>query len=227
MNPVVADFNMGPAPGPVHPRQEMPVGYHPGMGMPNGMNIHPGHQAAGMPNARHRKLAIQLFDGKELYHGLASKFLEWGKEFVRPNGFAERACGLGWPEDIKVDVLEQHPAGKAQTYYRLQVETWWRESKTFEHAMQMMLQTFSTKISQAQCMKLFTASNASHRSWTDHFLYLTAISDTCGGEDNLVLDNVVHYSRSADAYDNVVQVEHPSNGPPTLIGRIGAICAVK
>ena len=43
-------------------------------------------------------------------------------------------------------------------------------------------------------MKLFTAPKASHRSWTDQFLYLTAVSDACGGADNLVLDNIVHYA---------------------------------
>ena len=76
VNPIVTDFNMGPAPGLAHPRQEMPAGYHPSVGMPNGMYPHPGQQAAGMPDARHRKLAIQPFDGKELYHGLGSGFLE-------------------------------------------------------------------------------------------------------------------------------------------------------
>ena len=60
--------------------------------------------------------------------------------------------------------------------------------------MQRMLQTFNTKISPAQSMKLFTAPKASHRSWTDHFLYLTAVSDACGGADNLVLFKIVHYA---------------------------------
>ena len=60
--------------------------------------------------------------------------------------------------------------------------------------MQRLLQTFSTKISPAQSMKLFTAPKASHRSWTDHFLYLTAVSDACGGADTLVLDNIVHHA---------------------------------
>uniref|UniRef100_A0AAV1UJ54 Uncharacterized protein n=1 Tax=Peronospora matthiolae TaxID=2874970 RepID=A0AAV1UJ54_9STRA len=147
-----------------------------------------------MPDAHQRKLTLHAFDGKELYHGLGCGFMEWGKEFVRQVGFAERACGFVWPEDIKVDVLGQHLANKAQTYYRRQVETWWFENQTLEHAMQRLLQTFTTKISPAQSMKLFTAPKASHQSWTDHFLYLTAVSDACGGADNLVLDNIVHYA---------------------------------
>ena len=60
--------------------------------------------------------------------------------------------------------------------------------------MQRMLHTFSTKISPKQIMKHFTAPKASHRSWTDHFLYLKAVSDACGGADSLVLDNIVHYA---------------------------------
>ncbi|CAI5746298.1 unnamed protein product [Peronospora destructor] len=114
---------------------------------PATMYVHPGLQVTGMPDAQHRKLALQPFDGKELYHGLGSGFLEWGKEFVRQVGFAK--CGCAWPEDIKVDVLGQHLAGKAQTYYRRQVETWWSESQTLEHAMQRLLQTFNTKTSPA------------------------------------------------------------------------------
>nr|CCA24799.1 hypothetical protein PITG_16835 [Albugo laibachii Nc14] len=43
-------------------------------------------------------------------------------------------------------------------------------------------------------MKLFTTPKALHRSWTDHFLYLTAVSDACEGADNLVLKNIVHYA---------------------------------
>ena len=88
-----------------------------------------------MPEAQQRKLALHPIDGKDLYHDLGCGFMEWGKEFVRQVGFEERACSFDWPEDIKIDVLGQHLAGKAQTYYRLQVETWWIESQTLDHAM--------------------------------------------------------------------------------------------
>uniref|UniRef100_A0AAV1T185 LAGLIDADG endonuclease n=1 Tax=Peronospora matthiolae TaxID=2874970 RepID=A0AAV1T185_9STRA len=167
-----------------------------------------------MTDAQQRKLALQPFDEKELFHGLGSGFMEWGKEFVRKVGFAERACSFAWPKGIKVDVLGRHLAerhkaerhistivgrlrhggSKAHKYYRRQVETRWLESNTLEHTMQRMLKTFTTKISPAQSMKLSTAPKATHRNWTDHFLYLTAISDACGGTNNLVLDNIVHYA---------------------------------
>ena len=60
--------------------------------------------------------------------------------------------------------------------------------------MPRLLQTFTTKITPAQSMKLFTAAKSPQRSWTEHFLYLTAVNDACGGADNLVLDNIVHYA---------------------------------
>ena len=43
-------------------------------------------------------------------------------------------------------------------------------------------------------MKIFTAPESSKRSWTEHYLYLVAVSETCGGADNLVQDNIVHYA---------------------------------
>lgn len=58
--------------------------------------------------------------------------------------------------------------------------------------MQLLLHAFATKINPAQSMKLFTAPKSSRRSWTEPFLYLTAMSDACGGADHLVLDNIVH-----------------------------------
>ena len=128
--------------------------------MTNRGYLYPGHPAIGMPDAREQNLALQPFDGKELYYGLDTGFIEWSKKFVRQVGFAERACGFMWPEDIKVDFFGQHSAGKAQTYYRRQVETWRREVQTLEHTMQRRLQTFTTKISPAQSMKLFTALKA-------------------------------------------------------------------
>ena len=54
--------------------------------------------------------------------------------------------------------------------------------------------TLTIKITPAQSMKLFTTTKALHRSWTEHSLYLTAVSGACGGANNLVLDNIVHYA---------------------------------
>eukprot|EP00644_Phytophthora_capsici_P017110 jgi/Phyca11/46259/gw1.96.28.1 len=60
--------------------------------------------------------------------------------------------------------------------------------------MQRLLHTFATKITPAQSMKIFTAPKSAKRSWTEHYLYLVAVSEACGGAENLVLDNIVHYA---------------------------------
>ena len=60
--------------------------------------------------------------------------------------------------------------------------------------MQRLLHTFATKITPAQSMQIFTAPKSSKRSWTEHYLYLVAVSEACGGADNLVQDNIVHYA---------------------------------
>ncbi|KAG2790976.1 hypothetical protein PC129_g21386 [Phytophthora cactorum] len=60
--------------------------------------------------------------------------------------------------------------------------------------MQRLLYTFATKITPTQSMKMFTAPKSAKRSWTEHYLYLVAVSEACGGADNLVLDNIVHYA---------------------------------
>ena len=59
--------------------------------------------------------------------------------------------------------------------------------------MQRLLHTFETKITPAQSMKIFTAPKSPKRSWTEHYLYLVAVSEACGGTDNLVQDKIVRY----------------------------------
>ncbi|CAI5711704.1 unnamed protein product [Peronospora destructor] len=85
-----------------------------------------------VPDARQRKLNIRQFDGKELYQGLGSGFLSWGKKFVREVSFAERASEFPWSEDVKIDVLGHNLAGMAENYYSRQVEGWWQESPTLD-----------------------------------------------------------------------------------------------
>ncbi|GMF47391.1 unnamed protein product [Phytophthora fragariaefolia] len=84
-----------------------------------------GNQVTRYPDARQKKLAIRPFDGKELYVGLGSGFLEWGHRFERQVALTQLACGFTWPEDVKVDLLGHYLARTAEKYYNKQVETWW------------------------------------------------------------------------------------------------------
>ncbi|OWZ17990.1 hypothetical protein PHMEG_0007990, partial [Phytophthora megakarya] len=109
---------------------------------------------------------------RELYVGLGSGFLEWGRRFERQVNIAQSACGFPWPEDVKLPTLQ--------------------------YVMEKMLETFKTTITPTQAMKLFTATKDPKRSWPEHYMYLVAISEACGNSaDYLVLDNIVQYA-SAD-----------------------------
>lgn len=54
-------------------------------------------------------------------------------------------------------------------------------------------QTFKTAITPAQSMNLLTSRKEASRSWPEHFLFLVAMSDACGGAASLVLNNIVQY----------------------------------
>ena len=71
------------------------MGPSPGLGMP-GLRFHqPGQIRVGVPDGRQRKLAVQPFDGKELYHGFGSGFLESGKGFGKSASPSVRAVLFG------------------------------------------------------------------------------------------------------------------------------------
>nr|BAP68807.1 RxLR effector candidate protein [Hyaloperonospora arabidopsidis Emoy2] len=57
------------------------------------------------PNEIQRKLSIRKLDGSELYKGIGSGFLDWGRKFLCAINLAESSCGFTWSEDVKVDLL--------------------------------------------------------------------------------------------------------------------------
>ena len=86
-------------------------------------------------NASQRKLSIRKFDGTELYKGLGSGFLDWGRTYLRAVNLAESSCGFTWTEDVKVDLLGHHLSGTAEQYYHKQVDTWWNQRPTLDYVM--------------------------------------------------------------------------------------------
>ena len=80
-----------------------------------------------------------------------------------------------------------------ERYYQKQVDTWWLEDATLDHAMDRLLHTFRTTITESQSMNILTARKYPKRSWPEYLLYFVAVCDSCaGGAEAQVLYNIVH-----------------------------------
>ncbi|OWZ21672.1 hypothetical protein PHMEG_0003732 [Phytophthora megakarya] len=75
--------------------------------------------------------------------------------------------------------------------------------------MQRLLHNFVTKITLAQSMKMFTAPKSAKRSWTEHYLYLVAVSEACGhlvNDANLLEDAADFESQCVAAEGGTLKV---------------------
>ena len=81
-----------------------------------------------VPDELQRRLTIRKFDGSELYRGIGSGFLDWGRTFMCQVQYAQVACGFDWSKYVKTDLLGNYPSGTAERYYNKKVETWWYQA---------------------------------------------------------------------------------------------------
>nr|CCA17210.1 conserved hypothetical protein [Albugo laibachii Nc14]CCA23685.1 conserved hypothetical protein [Albugo laibachii Nc14] len=107
------------------------------------------------PTARDMKLAIQPFDGKEVFSGLGAPLTQWGHRFLRQLSYAQQASGGIWSEEIKVDCLGRHLSGKALNYYQQQVTQWMTQCSNKEEVMDRINEIFQSNITSTQATKFF------------------------------------------------------------------------
>uniref|UniRef100_A0AAV1UNP6 Uncharacterized protein n=1 Tax=Peronospora matthiolae TaxID=2874970 RepID=A0AAV1UNP6_9STRA len=83
--------------GPAIEVKDALLSLNPEVGAPGPTCFHKYQVTMGVHDGRQRKLALQPFDGMELYHGLISAFIERDKELGRQVNFTERVCGFVYP----------------------------------------------------------------------------------------------------------------------------------
>jgi hypothetical protein len=70
------------------------------------------------------KLQLAKFSAREKHKGLGTGVNEWVNRFVRQLERAQVASGCFWPEDVKMDVLENHLEGKALDNWQIKRDSW-------------------------------------------------------------------------------------------------------
>nr|CCA25736.1 Mitochondrial Carrier (MC) Family putative [Albugo laibachii Nc14] len=179
---------------PIHPRRD--TVYRP---VPAQTNF-----SAQRPiQIRDPKLAIENFDGKEVYPGLGSGFGTWGKRFLRQINIAEDLSGCMWNDEIKMDVLRRHLTGKVGQHFHSQVDIWYNENPQVWCSMDRMNTKFGPRISKSQAFKFFS-SKKKNVSWNDHMLYLMALSDAIRGAHDQLLESIAKFASPSSEFQSVL-----------------------
>ena len=144
-----------------------------------------------MPDSEQRKLALQPFNGEEVYVSLGSGFHERHKKNSIVRDVSEFACGFVWAAYIKTDVLKKQLMVTVQAFYRLRVEIGgWKI-----HPWSKQCRGTSDILQQDDACsehKVVYGTNGTKSELERSFLYLAAVSNAGGGGYNLVLDNIIH-----------------------------------
>ncbi|CAI5721439.1 unnamed protein product [Peronospora destructor] len=63
---------------------------------------------------------------------------------------------------------------------------------------------FGPRISKSQAFKLFTSKKKETVSWSNHMLFLMAVSDAIGGAHDQVLNNIAKYASTSSDFQGVL-----------------------
>jgi hypothetical protein len=139
------------------------------------------------------KLQLAKFSARETHKGLGTGVNEWVNRFVRQLERAQVASGCFWPEDVKMDVLENHHEGKALDFWQIKRDSW--PGLKLEHAIDALKRNYTCTLSDRQAMSHFVKEKPTYRGYTEHLNYLLQVNAAGGGHfDRNVLKSMVHRS---------------------------------
>jgi hypothetical protein len=147
----------------------------------------------GVPKNNDMKLQLAKFSAKETHKCLGTGVNEWVNRFVRQLERAQVASGCFWPEDVKMDVLENHLEGKALDYWQIKRDS--LSGLKLGHAMEALKRNYKCTLSDRQVMAHFDKEKPTYRGYIEHLNYLLHVNAAGGGHfDRNVLKSMVHRS---------------------------------
>ncbi len=106
---------------------------------------------------------------------------------------AQVASGYDWPEDVKMDVLQDCLEGEALDYWQIKRDSW--SGLKLERAMEVLKINYKCTLSDRQAMAHFDKERTAYRGYTEHLNYLLQVNAAGGRHfDRKVLKSMVHRS---------------------------------